>query len=124
MKVKIKRNQYSAHFKDVLLSEHRYLVCFGSRGCFAKKTKVITNKGLKKISKIKVGDFVKSYNLENKKVEYNEVLNVFKYQNKEKCIKINYDNKIIICTLDHKFFYKGEFVEIAKILKENDINIT
>ena len=32
MKVKIQRNQYSSHFKDVLLSEHRYLVCFGSRG--------------------------------------------------------------------------------------------
>lgn len=32
MKVKIKRSQYSKKFKEVLTSNHRYLVLFGSRG--------------------------------------------------------------------------------------------
>ena len=47
----------------------------------------------------------------------------FKYENKDKCIKMNYNGKIIVCTLDHKFYYKGEFVEIAKILEENGYTI-
>lgn len=121
---KIPRKFYSKAFIPVLESKHRYLVCYGSRGCFAKKTKVVTNRGLKKISNVKIGDVVKSYNQETKQIEFKEVTNTFKYQNNDKCIKINYDNQIIICTLDHKFFYKGEFVEIAKILKDNGISIT
>ncbi len=31
-KVRIRRNQYSKAFKPILLSDHRYLVCFGGRG--------------------------------------------------------------------------------------------
>lgn len=121
--IEIPRHLYSEHFIPVLESRHRYLLCFGGRGCFAKKTKIKTTKGLKKISKIKVGDIVDSYNVSSKCIEQKEVTNVFKYSNSDKCVKINYDGKVIICTLDHKFYYKGEFIEIAKILKENDINI-
>lgn len=123
MEIELKRNAYSKKFKDVLISKNRYVCLFGSRGCFGKKQKITTRAGLKKIYKIKKGDFVKSFNEKNNTIEYKEVINIFKYENKEKCLKINYDNKEIICTFDHKFYYKGEFVEIAKILKENGINI-
>ena len=123
MDINIKQSAYSKHFKDLLLTNSRYVIAFGSRGCFGKKTKIKTKKGITKISKINVGEEVLSYNEDNNQKEYKKVVNIFKYENNEKCIKINYDNKEIICTLDHKFYYKGEFVEIAEILKENGINI-
>lgn len=123
MNIKINRGAYSEHFKDLLTCRDRIIVLMGGRGCFGKLQKVITNKGLKKIHKIQKGDFVKSFNEKTQDIEFKEVLNVFKYENKDKCLKINYDGKEIVCTLDHKFFYKGEFVEIAKILKDNGINI-
>lgn len=123
MELEIKKTAYSSHFRDFLISILRYQILFGSRGCFGKKQLIETDRGLKKISKIKVGDNVRSVNTDTNRIEYKPVLNVFKYDNIDKCIKINYDNRIIICTLEHKFYYKGEFVEIAKILKENGINI-
>jgi hypothetical protein len=119
----IESDVYSEHFYELLVTDKRYVIAFGSRGCFGKKQLVQTDNGLKKISKVQVGDMVKSANPLTGDVEFKPVINVFKYENNEKCIKINYDNQIIICTLDHKFYYQGEFVEIAKILKDNGINI-
>ena len=116
-------DSYSSAFYEPIVSEDRYIILYGGRGCFAKKTKIQTPNGLKKICNVKENDLVYSVNTETKAIEQKKVLNVFKYENKDKCIRINYDNKIIICTLDHRFYYKGEFVEIAKILKENGINI-
>jgi hypothetical protein len=116
-------DSYSAHFYDLLTTKARYVFAMGGRGCFAKKQLLQTNRGLKKISKMKVGDVVKSYNVKTKEIEYKRVINTFKYENQDKCIKFVYDGKVIICTLDHKFFYKGEFVQIAKILEENGIKI-
>ena len=123
MEIEVQPSSYSNHFKDFLFDRSRYQILFGGRGCFGKKTKVETKNGYKKISKIKIGDVVKSFNFNKNISEFKEVVNVFKYENKDKCIKINYDGRIIICTLDHKFYYKGEFIEIAKILKENEISI-
>ena len=123
MEIDIKKTAYSSHFRDFLISDKRYQILFGSRGCFGKKQLVETDRGLKKISKVRIGDNIRSVYMETNKIEFKPVVNLFKYENTDKCIKINYDNKIIICTLEHKFYYKGEFVEIAKILKENGINI-
>lgn len=114
---------YSKSFEPIIYSWDRYIIAYGGRGCFAKKQLIQTKNGLKKISKVKVGESVLSVNTETGIKEYKKVLNTFKHQNNDKCVRINYDNQIIICTLDHKFYYKGEFVEIAKILKENGINI-
>lgn len=123
LQIKIDDSAYSKSFEKLLRSHDRYIIAFGGRGCFAKKQKIITPTGLKKISKLKIGDMVKSVNVSTGEVCYKNVINTFKYKNEDKCIKINYDGKVIICTPDHKFYYKGEFVEIAKILKENGINI-
>jgi hypothetical protein len=123
MAIILEESATSDKFKPLILNEYRYNIQMGSRGCFGKKQKVETINGLKKISKIKIGEIVKSYNTETKEVEYKKVIDTFKYENKEKCIKMNYNGKIIVCTLDHKFFYQGEFVEIAKILESNGINI-
>lgn len=122
-KFKIKREWYSEHFKAFLGTKKRYQILYGGRGCFAGTQLIETNKGLKPISEIKVGDTVLSANISRKNKEFKEVVNVFAYENLDKCIKINYDNNEIICTLDHKFYYNGEFKEIGKILQENGIII-
>jgi hypothetical protein len=122
-KFKVKREWYSEHFKEFLESKNRYQILYGGRGCFGGGQLIETKQGLKPISEIKVGDTVISANISENKQEFKDVLNVFKYKNIDKCIKINYDNKEIICTLDHKFYYNGEFKEIGKILQENGIII-
>lgn len=120
-RIDIDESAYSKNLEGILFSHDRYIIAFGGRGCFAKKTKVQTLNGLKKISKIKIGDVVKSANINNNEISFKKVINTFKYENSDKCIKINYSGKTIICTLDHKFYYKGEFIEISKILEENGI---
>ena len=123
MKVNCKASWYSEHFKYFLSSKERYQILFGGRGCFGVGQLIETKQGLKPISKIKVGDTVLSANLTENKQEFKEVVNVFEYENSDKCIKINYDNREIICTLDHKFYHNGEFKPIKDILNENGIII-
>jgi len=104
-------------FKGDLISGYGGAILEGSSRCFSKDQKVVTKKGLKKISDIKKGDFVKSFNEDKKENEYKKVLNVFKLKNKKKCFRIKLKNgKTIECTSDHKFYYKGKFIEIEKIL--------
>ena len=123
MQINLKRSAYSEKFKDLFSCKKRIVCLFGGRGCFGENQNIETINGYKPISDIQNGDLVKSFNEKSKKIEFKEVVNVFKYKNADKCIRFIYDNKEIICTLDHKFYYKGKFVEIQKILKENGINI-
>ena len=123
MKVNCKASWYSEHFKYFLSSKERYQILYGGRGCFGGGQLIETKQGLKPISKIKVGDTVLSANLTENKQEFKEVVNVFEYENSDKCIKINYDNREIICTLEHKFYHNGEFKPIKDILNENGIII-
>ena len=123
IKVDVKPEWYSKHFLDFLKSKQRYQILYGGRGCFGGGQLIETKQGLKPISKIKVGDTVLSANLSENKQEFKEVVNVFEYENSDKCIKINYDNKEIICTLEHKFYHNGEFKPIKDILNENGIII-
>ena len=64
-------------------------------GCFTPDMLVRTNKGLKKISEIKNGDFVYSH-----KGRLSKVINTIKYKVKEKIFKINN----ISCTRKHLFY--------------------
>ena len=87
------------------------IVNTGGARCFAANTLVHTNKGLKPISSIDIGDVVLTPNGEK------PVINTFCMHNKKPCVKIKMKNgDEIICTADHKFWYKNEWVEINNIL--------
>ena len=88
----------------------------GSR-CFHPETLIVTNEGSKPISEIKKDDKVLTFNEENNEHEYKKVLDVFKFSNKKKSVRIKLKNgKEIICTEDHKFYFKGGWIEVKQIL--------
>lgn len=89
----------------------------GSSRCFSENQKIITTNGNKRISEIKNGDIVMSYNEENKTIENSVVTNTFRLKNTKKTVRIKMkDGTIIECTEDHKFFFKGAWTSIKHIL--------
>lgn len=78
-----------------------------STGCFVKGTKVLTSTGYKNIEDIKVGDIVKSLNLETGKVEYKPVITKFMFEDLTQdlyTLKINWET--IKVTGKHNFYVK------------------
>lgn len=58
-----------------------------------------------------------SYNEATKENEFKRVKDVFKYINNKPTVRIKLKNgKEIICTDDHKFFYKGGWISIKHLL--------
>jgi intein/homing endonuclease len=75
--------------------------------------------GLVPIKDIQEGDAVKTQN------GWNEVIETHKFNNTKKAVRIKLKNgKYIECTNDHKFFYRGRWVEIKNILSLLDENNT
>ena len=92
-------------------------ICEGGSGCFDGGQQVVTNKGLKPIKDIYIGDMVLSYNETTKLDEYKEVNHKFKYKNKKKCYRVGLrDGSYIIATEDHKFYFEGRWVSLKYIL--------
>lgn len=90
----------------------------GGRECFAKDTMIHTPLGLVKIQDIKTGD--KVYSVKDGKKIIKKVLGLVKTKNTKKTIKLTLlDGSTIICTDDHKFFYKGKYRKIKDILGED-----
>ena len=92
----------------------------GSR-CFAPDTLVRTMNGLVPIKDIQEGDAVKTKN------GYNEVIKTWKFKNYKKAVRIKLKNgKFIECTDDHRFYFRGRWIEIKNILSllnENNTKI-
>lgn len=83
----------------------------GGARCFAPDTLVRTMQGLVPIKDIQEGDAVKTQN------GWNEVIETHKFKNTKKAVRIKLKNgKHIECTDDHKFFYRGRWIEIKNIL--------
>lgn len=83
----------------------------GGTRCFAPDTLVRTMNGLIPIQDIQEGDAVKTKN------GYNEVNKIWKFKNYKKAVKIKLKNgKFIECTDDHKFYFRGRWIEIKNIL--------
>ena len=86
--------------------------------CFTREQLIITDRGNKQISHIKIGDKVLSYNHDKKVNEYKKVKDVLHHQAKEKIIKIKMkDGTIIKCTENHKFWNGNKYVKIKDLLK-------
>jgi hypothetical protein len=81
--------------------------------CFDGDTLIETKKGSVKIKDIKVGDTVKNA------IGYGKVVSLSAKQ-KDKCVKLVYNGKIIRCSLNHPFFTINGWVS-AKDLKIGDL---
>lgn len=97
-------------------------------GCFIKGTKVLTSTGYKNIEDIKVGDIVKSLNLETGKVEYKPVYIKYVFKDLTQnlyTLKINWET--IKVTGEHNFYVKDNKNNIvmkkAKNLQLGDLVI-
>ena len=100
------------------------IVNAGGTSCFDGETLVVTDKGLKKISEIEVGDVVKSFNEKTKEDEWKTVTDTFTFLNQKRTVRVKLKNgKEIICTDDHKFYYKGGWISIKHLLSlSNETN--
>lgn len=97
--------------------------------CLIGNTKIATDHGVLRIADIvnkKLNVEVKSYNVDTGEIEYKPINSYQKYDNNEELIEIEYPyhgnsfrKNRIICTMDHKFFTDGKYVE-AKDLCVND----
>ena len=80
-----------------------FIIC---EECFVKGTPVLTSTGYKPIEKIKIGEYVYSYNHEKHKIELKKVLRSFSqplYNRKVVTITTE-SGKTIVCTDNHKIF--------------------
>ena len=94
-----------------LVSGYRGVILEGSSRCFHSGQEVLTNVGPKKISEIKKGDLVLTPK------GYKTVTDTHKMRNSKPCVRIKLKSgKIIVCTEDHEFFFKGVWVSIKHIL--------
>lgn len=85
--------------------------------CFVGDTKIILNSRIEDIKGAKIGDTVI-----NKFGEEDKIINVRKFNVKEKLLKIHYGGKVLTCTKDHKWLVYNEkenkfFEKQAKDLK-------
>lgn len=87
--------------------------------CLTGETLVTTNKGLKEIADIKVGNKVLSYNHKTGETEYKPVIKLIKRKSDELFYKVNYLNGAIISTYNHPHFVNGEY-KLAKDIKLGD----
>jgi hypothetical protein len=109
--------QTSVIFERNYNSNAEVIVNQGGTSCFHPDTLIVTSKGNKRIEDIKVGDIVLSFNETIKKKEWKKVVNTFKYKNTKPTLKIKLKNGAeIICTDDHKFYYKGAWISAKHLV--------
>jgi hypothetical protein len=94
--------------------------------CLRKNTLISTNKGYIKIQNIKVGDFVKSFNIETGKIEYKSVLNT--WHNLPQSSSYDYfleikleDGTTIQVTPNHKIFTNRGYVKAEDLTVLDEI---
>lgn len=105
-------------FIPFLKDTHRYDILWGGAGCFDGETLVNTTTGYRKISEIKLGEMVLSFNQNTLQPEYKQVVNKFCYMVRnirQKMITFVLDNQLIKCTHGHKFYLQGTWIEAAEL---------
>ena len=91
--------------------------------CLDKNTLLETPNEKKKIKDIKIGDRVKSFNFDEKKVEYKKVLNI--WNAKKEVLEITFSTpegiKKIRCSPEHNVFVNGKFKKAKDLSSEETI---
>ena len=104
-------------FYDVAINNRCNLSC---PFCLVPGTKIQTDSGEKPIETIKIGDLVKSFNVNRNTIEEKSVSQIYERNISEIILEIEDSNgNIIQLTGNHKVFTSRGWVE-AKELKEND----
>ncbi|MDI7158381.1 polymorphic toxin-type HINT domain-containing protein, partial [Leptospira santarosai] len=89
--------------------------------CFVAGTLVLTNKGLKPIEDIEVGDDVLSYNPETQDQSLKKVVRLFRNENAE-LLRINFgEYDEVVTTSSHRFFTKNRGFVLAGELTLKDV---
>lgn len=91
--------------------------------CLKGDTIVVTTEGNKELQDVKIGDMIKSYNIDTKEVEYKKVTDFAQTSPKAAVMKITDEarGKSIICTPEHKVWTENRGYVEARYLKEDDI---
>lgn len=91
-------------------------------GCLNKDTLVTLANGEQvKISEIKEGCYVLSFDTKTNKVTTNQVINVMNGVSDKEWCKLVFDDREIIVTKDHKFWTKNRgYVEAYKLLTSDE----
>lgn len=87
--------------------------------CLTGETLVTTDKGLKEIADIEVGDRVMSYNHKMKKAEYKPVVRLVQRYSDDDFYLVSYTNGAIISTYNHPHYVNGEY-KLVKDIKPGD----
>jgi hypothetical protein len=91
-------------------------------GCFVAGTKVLTNKGYKKIDKIVAGDSVWSYN-ELSKQRHLQIVESIVIHKINKLIKLIIGDEFIITTTEHPFWINNEWVKAKDIIIGDSVTL-
>ncbi len=106
-------------FAENYTSENKLIICNeGGTRCFHPDTQIETSEGVKQIQSMRVGDLVHSFNHKTGQRELKKVVEIIATGgNKKPCVKIKLKNgSEIICTDDHKFYFRWGYLEIKHIL--------
>lgn len=90
-------------------------------GCLDENTLIMLANGEKiKISEIEKGSYVISYDTVNNSMVVSRVVNVLNGISDKKWCKLVFDDRVIICTRDHKFWTKNrDYVEAYNLLSSD-----
>jgi intein/homing endonuclease len=103
------------NYLEYLKKDFKIIVNSGGTYCFGPGQQVLTRSGPIPISKVKIGDEVLSFDGEND--VYKTVTDTMIFDNTKPTVRVKLKNgKEIICTEDHKFFFRGEWQSIKYIL--------
>ena len=110
-------NVFTRNLNAYLNKKIRRAINQGGTSCFSGDQGVISKRGSIPISKIKIGDIVKTFNETTGANEWKKVNNVFQYKNTKPTVRIKMKNgKTITVTDDHEFYFEGGWHSIKHIL--------
>lgn len=124
LQIKLKPTEKQSYaWKYLKDNSVEYVYFGGGAGCFTGETTIKHSSGYKQIKEVKIGDMVASYNILTKKVEYNKVLETFKYSAnhvEHSLIEIKLkDGTQIKSTTNHKYLFNEEWVAIGNIARRS-----
>lgn len=113
------------NFAEWLAKENKIIINSGGTYCFHPNQLVMTPAGSRPISELTEKDSVLTF--DGRSNCYRPVVKTHKYHNEKKTIKVKLKTgHEIICTEDHKFFFRGEWKSIkyiVSLLNEKDTKL-
>ncbi len=93
--------------------------------CFTENTQILLlNNAHKPIKEVDTNDVVLSFNKNSGKIEYKRVLKTYKRKYTGKLIIIEFNDKKIKCTPNHKIYTKNRGIIEAQYLNDDDILVS